>query len=317
MNNRFHVSLSVFLAALAGVTLLLMVTLAAEEQPASWPQGSVSSSLKRGLEAKPRFVRNITYATAGNRPLMMDAYIPPVSVQPRPMVVFIHGGGWRAGDKGSGKAYLDVLAKAGFVAFSIDYRLTPEASFPAQIFDCKAAVRYVRKHAKEFGGNADEIGVVGMSAGAHLAALLGTSGGVPRLEGDEGETGVSSSVQAVSDWFGPSDFTISADLPQNVVSMVQELLGGKPSDVPDTAADASPVTFVDAADPPFQIIHGTEDPLVPISQSFKLRDVLKHQGVPVELIEVPGGGHSGFEKTTPNTQDLMERMVEFFRLNLR
>jgi len=317
MHRRFQISLGVILTVLAGVTLLLAARLAAEEQPAAWPQSAAAGALKPALDPGPRFIRNIVYAKAGDRPLLMDALVPPAADKPRPMVVFIHGGGWRAGDKSSGKLYLEALGAAGFVAFSIDYRLTQEAEFPAQIHDCKAAIRFVRKHAKEFGGNPGEIGVIGASAGGHLAALLGTSGGVPRLEGSEGETGVSSTVQAVSDWYGPADFTQIQDLPESTASMVTALLGGMPSKVPTTAADASPVTFVDAKDPPFQIIHGTEDPTVPFSQSIELRDVLAHQGVPVELIQVPGGGHANFEGTTPDTEELLSRMVEFFKLNLK
>jgi acetyl esterase/lipase len=148
--------------------------------------------------------RNIVYATPNGIPLTLDLYLPRNAAQPPPVLIWIHGGGWEGGSKENGCPVS--LAQTGFAYASINYRLSEQAIFPAQIYDCKAAVRWVRAHASEYRYNADKIGVVGASAGGHLAALLGTTNDEPQFEGNEGNPGVSSSVQAVVDYFGPSDF---------------------------------------------------------------------------------------------------------------
>jgi acetyl esterase/lipase len=266
---------------------------------------------------RPAVSRDIVYAVADGQELRLDAYVPPGKPEsPRPIVVYIHGGAWRGGDKSGVNWLAGPLLDAGFAFFSIDYRMSYEAHFPAQIHDCKAAIRWVRTHAAEYGGDASRIGVMGTSAGAHLAALLGTSGGVKELEGTVGETGVSSKVQAVSDWFGPSDLTVQGDSEHWLVDPVSALLGARPADDPEAAAAASPVTYIDHGDPPFLIVHGTADPTVPIEQSLRLRDKLAAAGVPVDLIEVPGGGHGKFEDTSPNREELVRRTVLFFRRTL-
>jgi len=267
--------------------------------------------------APPAVSRDIVYAVADGRELRLDAYVPPGKPEsPRPIVVYIHGGAWRGGEKSGVNWLAGPLRDAGFVFFSIDYRMSYQAHFPAQIYDCKAAIRWVRAHAAEYGGDPNHIGVMGTSAGAHLAALLGTSGGVKELEGTVGETGVSSKVQAVSDWFGPSDLTVQGDSQHWLVDPVSALLGARPADDPQAAAAASPVTYTDAGDPPFLIVHGTADRTVPIGQSRRLRDRLAQAGVPVELIEVPGGGHGKFEGTVPDRDELVRRTVQFFQRTL-
>jgi acetyl esterase/lipase len=258
-----------------------------------------------------RLTRDVTYATVDGKDLKLDIYEPATKDRERPVVVYIHGGGWFGGDKSKGAHYLIPCAQAGYVGFSINYRLSGEAHFPAQIYDCKAAIRWVRKHAAEYGGDGARIGVFGMSAGGHLVALLGTSNGVKALEGNEGVTGVSSNVQAICDWFGPADLT-GKGMGSDARGMVARFLGAKPQDAPDVAKAASPVTYIDRTDPPFLIIHGVKDPLVPIAQSRVFRDRLAAAKVSVQLIEVPGGKHGNFRTTDPNEKELIRQMLAFF-----
>ena len=287
--------------------------------------GSAGSSCTRSLPqvsalatTEVKLLRDVTYATADNLPLKLDVYrLDPPPAKPAPAVIFIHGGGWSGGDKSDHQAMLGVVARAGYVVFSINYRLSQQALFPAQIHDCKAAVRWVRANAQTYGADARRIGVFGTSAGGHLAALLGTSGGVGELEGSLGNELQSSRVAAVCDWFGPADLRSSARLTGDAAKIVTQLLGGQPAENPHLAELASPVCFIDQSDPPFLIIHGRSDPLVPYAQSTELRDVLEAAGVPVELITVPGGKHGNFAATKPSVEELTKRMIAFFDKQLK
>jgi acetyl esterase/lipase len=261
---------------------------------------------------------DIQFTQAGKRVLALDIYQPePLPSTPAPVIVFFHGGGWKAGDKRKGHDMLSLLARHGYVCFSANYRLSQHAVFPAQAHDCKAALRWVRLHATEYGGDSARIGVTGTSAGGHLAALVGTSGDVEALEGNLTPTGVSSRVQAVVDWYGPADLRRSEFKGTQPLSMVTKLLGGTPEAKTQLATLASPAAHATADDPPFLIIHGTADDTVPVSQSRRLRDALVGAGVDVELIEVPGGGHGNFRDTKPNYRELERRMVEFFDKHLK
>ena len=213
-----------------------------------------------------------------------------------PVVVWIHGGGWRGGSRESGIGRLIPLARRGYFGASIEYRLSGEATFPAQIEDCKAAIRFLRSRARDYGIDPGRIGVWGSSAGGHLAAMLGTSGEVEELEGEGGSPGESSRVQAVCDFFGPTDLLRmneqgsrmdhnAADSPESL------LIGGPIQRLPEQAARANPITYVSPDDPPFLIVHGDRDMLVPLGQSELLRDALQEEGVPVSLHVVEGGGH--------------------------
>jgi acetyl esterase/lipase len=241
--------------------------------------------------------RNIVYATPDGVPVALDLYVPKNAAKAPPVVIWIHGGGWEAGNRGDGCPL--PLAKAGFAYASIDYRLSQVAKFPAQILDCKAAVRWVRANAAKYHYNADKIGVVGASAGGHLVALLGTTNDDPQLEGSEGTTGVSSSVQAVVDYFGPTDFPsivkqATAEQDANLDNPVTHLFGGTVADKADLARLASPISHVSPKACPFFILHGDHDNIVPLSQSTELNDALKTSGVSSQLVIVKGGGH-GFD----------------------
>ncbi len=273
------------------------------------PQTQPDLAVPKGVKA----IRNIEYAHIGGKRLLLDLYLPKDNDKPLPVVVWIHGGGWRAGDKERCPAL--PLAGKGFAVASINYRLTDVACFPAQIHDCKGAIRWLRAHAKEYKLDPERIGVWGSSAGGHLVALLGTSGGVKELEGDVGgNTGFSSRVQAVCDLCGPATFR-EEDLPEgadegNVPQALTKLLGGPLEENRDKARAASPVTHITKDDPPFLIVHGDADPVVPVRQSRILAEALKKAGVDVTLRIIPGAGHG------VNSLETQEAAAEFFRKHL-
>ncbi|MHB0937576.1 MAG: alpha/beta hydrolase fold domain-containing protein [Armatimonadota bacterium] len=238
-------------------------------------------------------IANLEYARAGDHALLLDLYLPPKKSDRLPVVVWIHGGYWCQRSKDEDIPALFLLDH-GFAVASIDFRQSQQAIFPGQIHDCKAAVRWLRANAESYGLDPDHIGVWGDSSGGHLAALLGTSGGVQTLEGSEGNTGMSSRVQCVCDWYGPADLVeafTAPGIPENAyrASFVFKLLGGKDR---GKAALASPITHVTPDDAPFLIMHGTKDRVVPLAQSRRLKDALKSAGVPVQLVVLPGASHA-------------------------
>ncbi|HEX3656130.1 MAG TPA: alpha/beta hydrolase fold domain-containing protein [Pirellulales bacterium] len=258
---------------------------------------------------------DIPYAATDNPRQRLDLFLPksPKSDKPLPVVAFIHGGGWKGGDKRAVFGAVIPLVESGeYAGVSIGYRLTGEAIWPAQIYDCKAAVRWLRANAKKYNFDPDRIGVTGGSAGGHLVAMLGTSGGISALEGNLGEnTGISSNVACVVDQFGPADLLTMGERYNRAESPVGKLIGGPVPENKDKARDASPTTFVSSDDPPFLMIHGTNDQVVPFSQSEELLAALRKAGVEAVLIPVEGGGHGNFG--TPETS---ERMRLFFDKHL-
>jgi acetyl esterase/lipase len=265
-------------------------------------------------------VPNVTYLTVDGRALRMNIARPKTPPdEPMPVVVFIHGGAWRAGDADPSRNY--PLAQRGYFTASIEYRLSQEALFPAQIHDCKAAIRWIRKYAKELNIDPDRIGVWGSSAGGHLVALLGTSIGVQALEGP-GNAGYSSAVQCVVDMFGPSDLPAMVGKPSNIDRTrpdcpEAQLIGGLISDNLDKAKAASPVTYVDGNEPPFLILHGTEDPTVPFNQSEILDEALRKVGADVTFVPVKGAGHGFFGPTIePGAAEIDKLIAEFFDRHL-
>jgi acetyl esterase/lipase len=235
-------------------------------------------------------VRDVPYVLHGRRSQMLDVYVPDVVTLPRPVMVWIHGGGWYSGDKSAAPG-LGLLLR-GYVVVSINYRLSSEALFPAQIFDCKAAIRFLRVHAREFDIDPARIGVWGDSAGGQLAALLGTTNGRAEYEGTEGNAGFSSNVQAVCDWFGPSDFLQASDMGAASAGAVKMLFGGLVSAHTANAMFASPAEQVGRAPlVPFLIMHGAVDALVPVHQSQVLFQKLKQSGASVKFVILPKSGH--------------------------
>jgi len=245
---------------------------------------------------------DIEYARAGDVSLTLDFYRPKGGGKsPRPCIVWIHGGGWERGNKGGNAApRLAPFVRTGdYVAASIGYRLSGTATWPAQIHDCKAAIRYLRANAGQLGLDPERIAVWGSSAGGHLAALLGTSGDVKELEGPLGPTGVSSRVAAAVAYCGPADFAafgLDSERLNRPGQSVYKLFGGPVQEKKDAARAASPVTHVSRDDPPILLVHGTNDQVVPIDQSRRLHRALQAAGCDVTLVQVEGAGHVVFTK---------------------
>jgi acetyl esterase/lipase len=269
------------------------------------PDAASTSALPEGA----RTLLNIAYVPNGGERQMLDLYLPATGTN-LPLIVWIHGGGWTGGskEKPPGLRFL----RHGFALASINYRLSQDALFPAQLIDCKAAIRWLRAHATENGINPNRIGVWGASAGGHLVALLGTTGDTKEFDTGE-NSGVSSRVQAVCDWFGPTDFT--SELKQESLdSLEARLIGGPISQNLQKAQRANPIHYISKDDPPFLIMHGDKDPVVPLHQSELLADALKKAGVEVTLRVVPGGEHGGpeFRKL-----EQLDRLFLFFEKSLK
>ena len=244
----------------------------------------------------PKVIRDIDYADEGNLAHRMDIHFPPAKAS-LPLIVWVHGGAWRSGSKAS--MPLRNVVTEGHAVVSVDYRLSTQARFPAQAHDIKAAIRFLRARAIDWNLSADKIVVAGDSAGAHLAALVGVSNGVSDLEGAVGKNlDQSSHVQGILSFYGASN--LGSILRQSTpfglnmrVPALALLLGAQPDEAPTLAALASPVTHVDPRDPPLLLLHGDQDPQMPINQSHELAGAYKKAGVFVHFEVVHGAAHGG------------------------
>ena len=264
--------------------------------------------------ADPR-VETHEYAQPDGISLTLDLYRPPLADGATPVIVFVHGGGWKNGDKTVGFKKAAWLTQHGFAVASIDFRQTDVAGWPAQIDDCYAAVRWLRENGARLNLDTQRIGAAGSSSGGHLVALMGTR---PCPEGES----TSSQVQAVLDWFGPADLLT---MPPNNVgdgrtaedvanSNGAKLLRATVLEVPDRARDASALYQVSKDDASFLIMHGDTDPSVPVDQSERLHAALMAAGVSSQLVILPGAGHGGPAFETPEAR---APIVQFFNANLR
>jgi acetyl esterase/lipase len=235
--------------------------------------------------------RDLVYKTVNGADLTLDLYCPEKASGPAPVIVWIHGGAWRRG--GKRKCPAVALVPDGYAVASIDYRLSSTAPFPAQIEDCKAAVRWVRANAAKYNLDADRIGVWGMSAGGHLAALLGTSGGVQELEGSGDNMQYSSRVQAVCAVAGPTNLPALTNVGPKRKSAIEGLVGGPLEKDKPKATAASPIHYVSKDDPPFLIVHGEGDRVIPVEQSQRFYEELRKAGVNATLKILPQVGHQG------------------------
>jgi len=256
----------------------------------------------------------------GHERQRLDLYLPQrkdgqdASKGLRPLIIWVHGGAWRSGSKDRTPAVRFV--DEGYAVASVNYRLSQHAVFPAQIQDCKAAVRGLRANAGKYGYDPNRFGAWGASAGGHLVATLGTAGDVNDFDVGP-NAGVSSRVQAVCDFFGPTDLTkmssfwstMNHDAPDSPESL---LIGGPVQENKDKARRANPIAYVTKDDPPFLIVHGDKDPLVPHNQSEIFCKALKDAGVAVTFYTVPGGGHGGFQDPSVNSL-----VGDFFRKHLK
>jgi acetyl esterase/lipase len=272
--------------------------------------------LARGGEraAAVRYERDVVYGKGGGVELKLDLALPPAGDGPFPAVVCFHGGGWRMGKRQDLNGAIDVLAKNGFVAATVTYRLAPAHKFPAQIEDCKAAVRWLRANAKKYRIDPERIGATGASAGGHLACLLGTADKSAGLEGDGGNAEFSSRVQAVVSFFGPTDLTVKSWSKPVEDAFLVPFLGGTLEEKGDLYKLWSPITHVSKDDPPCLFFHGDKDTLVGLDQSEKLAKALNAVGVSARVVTMKGEGHGwGGEKL----KQTLNEMAAFFKEKLK
>ncbi|HLN31375.1 MAG TPA: alpha/beta hydrolase [Gemmataceae bacterium] len=258
--------------------------------------------------------RGLVYGHGGDMDLMLDLAMPKDARGPFPALVFIHGGAWRAGKRQDLAKTIEVLADRGYVAATISYRLAPAAKFPAQIEDCKAAVRWLRANAKTYRIDPDRIGAIGFSAGAHLACLLGTADKAAGLEGKGGNNNQSSRVQAVVSFFGPTDFTTKLWSEETEQKALVPFLGGTLAEKPEQYQKASPLLYASKDSPPFLFFHGTQDKVVDIRNSRLLAKKLQSVGVPAEVVEMEGEGHGWH---AGKMQMTIEQMISFLDQQLK
>jgi len=284
-----------FLAALLLVPAALAITARAAE------------------DTKVTTENDITYAKVNDAELKLDLAKPQSGEGPFPVVFVIHGGGWRGGDKKTNRPALTEFARRGYVAVSPQYRFCPKDTFPAQVHDVKAAVRWIKSHAKEYKVDPNHVGAVGFSAGGHLALMLGLTGPTDGLEGEADKDAPDTKIQAVVNYFGPTDLS-AADYPEISQEIIKAFLGGTPKEKSKEAAQASPVTFVSKGDAPVLTFQGTKDPLVPHSQATKLADALTAAGVPGRVELLVGAGHGWGGDDMKRT---LNEMYAFFDAQLK
>ncbi len=267
--------------------------------------------------------RDVVFADVrGFRPLMLYVSVPPAASPP--LVIFIHGGGWQLGHPlVTNRIYrrmdpIGKLLRAGFAVARISYRLSGEGRFPMQLHDCKAAVRFLRNHAGLFGVDAERFAAMGDSAGGHLAALVGLTGGRADMEGEVGEKTGSSAVQAVIDWFGPTELLTMREQAlsdgmrgqDDARSPESRLVGGALTENREAAIAASPISYVSQSAPPFHIQHGTHDRLVPLGQSLALHQALLAAGAVSTLVVIEGADHCFWGV---DDDGIVERDIQFLR----
>ena len=259
------------------------------------------------------FRRDVEYAHVGDETLRLDLSTPKGATGRLPAIVVIHGGAWRAGSRSDFDELTWRLAESGFVAATVGYRFCPEHRFPAQVQDVKCAVRFLRAHAEELHIDPERIGAVGFSAGAHLALMLGVMDSKDGLDDSGGSDGFSSKVQAVVSYFGPTDF----ELPATDVTrpLLVDFLGGSLDEARDAYRRASPVNYLDGADPPLLLFQGTADPLVPPEHATGMADAMQQAGVAGRVELLVGAGH-GSDWTKEEFARTSDAMLAFFREHL-
>lgn len=292
---------------------LLLPTILLSQQPAKPAPTKLASDLVASLDSH----EGLTYATYGERTLQLDLYKPKKAAQALPAILCIHGGGWFKGDRGNMTNLAQALAARGFVTASLSYRLSGEAKFPAAIQDCKAAVRFLRANAEEYSIASEAIGVTGLSAGGHLAALLATSGGVKELEGDGGHAQHSSTVQACMAMGAQSDLendrirelSAAANNP-----LYRPFLGDSLANIPQTYALASPRHHLDKNDPPLAFMTGELDD--PSTHAEETRRDLLRLGIPTGLTLLPQAPHAFLNQQRP-FELAVDACDAFFTLHLK
>lgn len=285
----------------------------------------VDISSGRSIPPGVRIIRDIEFARHGKQPLKLDILRPKTDgTRPSPAVVWIHGGSFHKGSRNVFYSPLFKLIPRGFILVSIDYRLSQDAVFPAQVQDCKCAIRWIRAHSKEYGIDPRRIGACGGSAGGDLATFLGTSAGEKSLEGDSGWKDQRSDVQAVADYYGPTDLQA---IPKGFASTkagiafgtliansrfcpISEFLGCSMWKDSDKCRAANPITYIRKRTAPFIILHGEKDQTVPLNQSLLLYEALKKHNTEAELVIIKNKGHEFSDSQADS------KMIEFFTRHL-
>jgi acetyl esterase/lipase len=259
---------------------------------AGWARAE-DQDLINDAEKKPQIEIEVTpdivYGHAAGEDLKMDLARPKGMTHPAPAILWIHGGAWRGGNKGEFERLIQESARKGYVAASINYRLLPKYTFPAQVEDAKCAVRYLRANAEKLQIDPNRIGAVGSSAGAHLSMMLGAMDTGDGLEGDGGSPDASSRVQVVVSYAGPTDLAVPFPIASK--KLIADFVGGPTEEKADVAKAASPITYVSPGDPPMLLIQGTKDPLVPHAQAIEMVEALTKAGVPGRVELMMGEGH--------------------------
>ena len=276
-------------------------------QPPNPTAGAGAPALPPGVKV----VRDLDYVGAGLDQQKLDLYLPESTRELLPLVVWVHGGGWESNSKNNCLPALE-LPTRGYALASINYRLTDSGPFPTQIEDCRAAVRWLRVHAAEYQVNPDRVGAWGPSAGGHLVALLGTAADQTHWDKVGRHAAISTRLQAVCDYYGPTDFlaAIRAGITDRADA---RLLGGPPAQKLDVARAASPVTYVSRDDCPFLIVHGDQDPTVPLEQSQILFERLKQARLDATILVVKHGKHGNWgPDVEPSAHQIRESVFSFF-----
>lgn len=315
--KRFLVNKSVCIRAFTALWVLLAGGLLALQGVALSAPLAANAPLSPTNLSQPRLLPNVAYGTDPAQ--KMDVYLPAGFTGLRPGVALIHGGGWQAGDKGFYAPAGRALAALGFVAFSLNYRLTPAAHYPAQADDVQRAVRWMRAHAADYRMDPARVGALGDSAGGHLSLILGTHD--TRDNSEAALAAQSSRVQCVVDFYGPTDLTTAlpasphGDAQKYSAQVIRDLFGGTPQEKPALARAASPLFSVDSKSAPTLIITGADDPLVAPEASERLADALRAAGVESVLAIIYKQGHGFLQPGDPQTYGAMS--VEWLTRHLR
>jgi acetyl esterase/lipase len=256
--------------------------------------------------------RDVQYGMAQGQPITLDIFTPPNQLAfNRPAIVFVHGGAWAAGDKRDFEDMARGLAEQGYVGFSVSYRLVMEDAnqFPAQLDDVQRAVRWIRLHASEYRINPQRLCAIGGSAGGHLVSLLGTSD--TRDNSDAELAPYSSRVNCVVAMYAPQDLTVPLVQGSAVDAAVIDLIGTTREENMQAFAHASPLFHIDTNTAPFLIVHGVQDPLVPLDQAERFYAALQAAGIPSDLLIFEDEGHSILR--TENVNLFIKRLLAFLK----
>ncbi|MCU0703928.1 MAG: alpha/beta hydrolase [Fimbriiglobus sp.] len=292
-----------------------------------WP-AALACTLVTAPKPDVKVLPDITYATVGQEKLQLDLVLPP-GPGPHPVVVCFHGGAWSAGSRkdltrpamlpttapttASEPGILVNLARRGYAAATVSYRLAPKHKFPAQIEDAKTAVRFLRANAAKYSLDVDRVAAMGFSAGGHLALLLGTTDSSAGFDGGE-HPAQSSKVQCVIDFFGPTDMALYAETPGAAEGFIAGFLGKECLTDPKVYQRASPLAYAGKSAAPTLFVHGTMDLIVPIVHSEKMLKKLKDDGVPVSMHKVPWKGHGWEDKDA--SRGAAMATLEFLNMHL-